>query len=97
MSLSVNEMRSHLTTRFRRLLLALPPDIRRQAYRAYAQFKRDPSHPGLNFKLVNQREQMWSARINDYYRVLGIRDGGEITWFWVGEHREYERIIRKGP
>ena len=64
---------------------------------AYAQFKRDPTHPGLNFKLVNQREQMWSARINDQYRALGIRDGASVTWFWIGEHEEYERIIRKGP
>jgi hypothetical protein len=56
-----------------------------------------PNAPGVNFKLVNQREQMWSARINDQYRALGIRDGSDITWFWIGEHDEYERIIRKGP
>jgi hypothetical protein len=74
-------MKSHLASRFRRLLLSLPPDVRRQAYQAYAQFRRNPTHPGLNFKLVHQREQMWSARINDHYRVLGIRDGAEITWF----------------
>jgi hypothetical protein len=40
---------------------------------------------------------MWSARINDYYRVLDIRDGEDITRFWVGVHRGYERLIRKGP
>lgn len=90
-------MRSHLTPRFRRLLLALPLHVRVTAYHAYAQFKRDPTHPGLNFKLVNQREQMWSARINEQYRALGIRSGPDITWFWIGEHDEYERIIRKGP
>jgi hypothetical protein len=64
-------MQSHLTPRCRRLLLALPLGVRVAAYRAYAQFRRDPTHPGLNFKLVNQREQMWSARINDQYRALG--------------------------
>jgi hypothetical protein len=90
-------MQSHLTPRFRRLLLAVPLDVRVAAYRAYAQFKRDPTHPSLNFKLVNQREQMWSARINDQYRALGIRDGSDLTWFWIGDHDEYERIIRKEP
>jgi hypothetical protein len=35
------------------------------------------------------------ARINDNYRVLGIRDGAEITWFWIGIHREYEKTIRR--
>lgn len=70
--------------------------MRTAAYRAYAQFRRDPSHPGLNFELVNKTAQMWSARINDNYRALGIREGDNIVWFWVGEHNEYLRIIRKG-
>lgn len=56
-------MRSHVTPRFRKLLLELPLDVRVQAYKAYTRFKRDPSHPGLNFELVNPTQGMWfSAR-----------------------------------
>lgn len=87
-------MKSHATERYWKLFRALPQDVRVQAYKAYAQFKRDPSHPGLNFELIDRQSGIWSARINDNYRVLGARDGPEITWFWIGTHREYEKLIR---
>jgi len=87
-------MQSHLTPRFRRLLLSLAAGRARGCVPGLCPIQ---AHTGLNFKLVNQREQMWSACINDQYRALGIRDGADITWFWIGEHDEYERIIRKGP
>ncbi|MFI5273041.1 MAG: hypothetical protein ACHQ4H_08430 [Ktedonobacterales bacterium] len=66
------------------------------AYKAYAQFTRDPGHPGLNFELIDSQARIWSARINGSYRVLGIRDGSEMTWFWIGTHREYEKIFKRG-
>ncbi|ULA64092.1 MAG: hypothetical protein LZF86_110793 [Nitrospira sp.] len=36
---------------------------------------------------------LWSARVGDHYRVLGfdILDG--ITWFWIGTHADYDRMI----
>ena len=77
-------MNSHATKQFWKLFAALPEDVQRRAYRAYRQFSRDPSNPGLNFELINSRKGLWSARINDNDRVLGYRDGAEIVWFWVG-------------
>jgi hypothetical protein len=29
------------------------------------------------------------------YRVLGLRDGDEITWFWIGSHSEYDRLLEQ--
>lgn len=89
-------MRSHATAQYWKLFRALPQDVRVQAFKAYARFKADPGHPGLNFELIDAQEHIWSARINDNYRVLGKRDGAEITWFWIGTHREYEKMIRRG-
>jgi plasmid maintenance system killer protein len=86
-------MKSHATERYCKLFRALPQEIRVQAFKAYAQFKRDPSHPSLTFELIDRKSGIWSARINDNYRVLGVRDGGEITWYWVGTQREYEKLI----
>lgn len=43
---------------------------------------------------VDKKRHLWSARITRGYRVLGIRDDGEITWFWIGTHREYDKLIR---
>ena len=40
-------MNSRVTQRFRKLMAALPPEVRRQARAAYRQFMENPHHPGL--------------------------------------------------
>lgn len=88
-------MNSHTVEDFWRLFYKLPLDVQEQAYKAYQLFSANPFHPGLNFEQVNKRLDIWSARINEGYRVLGYREGGEIRWFWIGTHREYEKLIRR--
>jgi len=34
-----------------------------------------------------------SVRINIDCRALGVRDGGDMIWFWIGSHAEYERLL----
>jgi Txe/YoeB family toxin of Txe-Axe toxin-antitoxin module len=87
-------MRSETTDEFWELYRALPQQMRRRAREAHEQFERDPFHPGLNFEEVDKHRGLWSARITRGYRVLGIREGDAITWFWIGPHREYEKLIR---
>jgi mRNA-degrading endonuclease RelE of RelBE toxin-antitoxin system len=84
-------VKSHTTPRFRKLLANLPPEIRHQAQEAYRKFKANPEQTGLFFKELKNKPGVWSARINDNYRALGVRDGDEITWVWIGTHREYEK------
>lgn len=86
-------MKSHAIAPFWKLFAALPIDVRKQAYKAYNLFTNDPSHPSLNFKEVNKRRGIWSVRINDDYRVLGYRKGGEMRWFWIGSHAEYDKLL----
>lgn len=88
-------MKSSTKPRFWKLFAALPMSVQRQAYAAYQQFTRDPFHPGLSFKEINPRVGLWSARVNDSYRVLGYREGDEIKWFWIGKHDEYTRLIHR--
>lgn len=88
-------MTSHATAGYWRLFRALPKDVRAQAFKAHALFKRDPAHPSLHFELIDRQSNLWSARVNLNYRVLGTRDGAEITWFWVGTHSEYERLVHR--
>jgi hypothetical protein len=88
-------MNSHATERFWKLVRDLPQDIRVQAYKVYAMFRRDPSHPSVHFEQIDRQSGLWSAQINDRYRVLGVRNGGDITWFWIGNHGEYDKIIRR--
>jgi hypothetical protein len=46
-------VKSHTVDRFWKPFAALPADMRKQAYKAYDLFTRDPFHPSLNFKEVN--------------------------------------------
>jgi hypothetical protein len=34
------------------------------------------------------------VRITIDYRALGIRDGDEIMWFWIGSHADYDALIK---
>ena len=86
-------MRSRTTAAFRKALEALPSQVRSQAERAYALFRSDPNHPSLRFKVVHASRPIYSVRIGIHYRALGVREGGDIVWFWVGSHDEYERLI----
>jgi plasmid maintenance system killer protein len=48
---------------------------------------------GLRFKRLQTTSALYSARVNDSYRVLGLLEGDEITWFWIGTHADYERFL----
>ena len=71
----------------------LPKQIQKQAREAYGLFRDDPSHPGLRFRLVHETKPIYSARINQSYRAVGIRDNDVIVWFWIGSHTEYDRLL----
>ena len=88
-------MISHTTKRFRKLLAELPKEIQKQAKEAYTHFKKDPYHPGLHFKRVHSTRPIYSVRISIDYRAVGIQQGSEIVWFWVGSHPDYEKLLNK--
>jgi hypothetical protein len=84
---------SHLTDEFRSRYARLPEQIRRQAREAYRHFAADPHHPGLRFKKVHPRRPIYSARVGSDYRAVGILSGGDIYWFWIGSHAEYDQLL----
>jgi hypothetical protein len=88
-------MNSRRTRRFRDGLAALPLSVRKQAAAAYRRFCVDPRHPSLHFKKVHPRLPIYSARINDDYRVVGQMRSDAIVWFWIGKHEEYERLLKQ--
>jgi hypothetical protein len=83
-------MRSHGSSRFWRLYSQLPPEIQRLADKNFRLWLADHWHPSLHFKKV---KGYWVARVGDNYRAVGIETGGTVTWFWIGPHDEYERLI----
>ena len=44
-----------------------------------------------HFKCINRVEQLWFVRITQGYLAIGILGGETVTWFWIGNHDEYER------
>jgi mRNA-degrading endonuclease RelE of RelBE toxin-antitoxin system len=88
---------SRTTASFRRQLRALPAATRQQAKDAFRLFMVDPSRRSLNFKKLPPYKDVWSARVNDDYRVLGWRTGDTITWFFIGSHAEYDKLLRRLP
>jgi hypothetical protein len=84
---------SHLSSDFIACFSTLPPRIKRLARKNYRLWKQNPSHPGLQFKLVGKRMPVYSVRVGLGWRALGLRVDDSIVWFWIGSHAEYEKII----
>ncbi len=86
-------MKSFADPRFWRAYYRLPTDVQRQADAAYDIWLQNPFYPSLHFKRVDDQDPIFSARIGRGYRALGWREGDTITWFWIGGHDEYDRIL----
>jgi hypothetical protein len=88
-------MNSTTTDRFWRLYSTLPSEVKRQAKETYSLFVSDPYHPSLHFKRIHSTRPVFSVRIGIHYRAVGVLDEQEITWFWIGSHAEYDRLVRQ--
>jgi hypothetical protein len=86
-------MRSHITREFRRRYRALPKEVQDAADRAYAMWNQDPYHSSLQFKALEGQDDVYSVRIGLHWRALAIKDGDEVTWFWIGSHGDYDSRI----
>lgn len=70
----------------------LPSTVKRLADKNFELLKANPRHPSLRFKKIGT---LWSARVGDHYRALGVDVEGGIVWFWIGTHAEYDKIIAR--
>ena len=69
----------------------LPLPAQQQAVRAFEHMLENPFHPSIHLK---QSGSYWSARAGLRYRALAVRKADVFTWFWIGTHREYEKLIQ---
>jgi len=82
--------RSKALPEFWRLYDSLPEQIQRRAGKQFRLFSQNPAHPSIQLKPIGG---LWSARVNDDYRALAVREKDVFTWFWIGTHDEYERLV----
>jgi hypothetical protein len=88
-------MKSSTSQGFWKSYAALPNEVRRQAREAYALFEKNPYYPSLHFRRVHSTRPIFSVRISIHYRAVGIVEGDEITWFWIGSHADYDNLLKR--
>ena len=70
----------------------LHSSVQKGAQKAYRLWQENPFHPSLHFKCINSEEGIWSVRVSRSHRALGVLEGDIMTWFWIGNHDDYERF-----
>ena len=88
-------MTSHTHKSFWKLYRKLPKNIREQAKKQYYIFANDPYHASLHFKCVHSSKPIYSARVTKDYRSVGALTGSTIVWFWIGDHKDYEKLLKQ--
>jgi hypothetical protein len=88
-------MNSQTVPRFWQLYAKLPHQIREQAREAYRLFQANPAHPSLHFQRLKGHPELWSVRVTRDFRAVGLRESDAITWFWIGDHRAFERTFAR--
>lgn len=82
-------MRHFASPRFWEAYESLPDKVRAVADKSFDLLKADPKHPSLHFKRAGR---YWSARVGLQYRALAIEVDGDLVWFWIGSHADYDRL-----
>ncbi|KAB7732752.1 hypothetical protein F5984_02030 [Rudanella paleaurantiibacter] len=88
-------MNHRATGKFWKCYFDLPEAIQELADKNFALVKADPEHPSLHFKEIKGRDGLWSARVGDHYRALGLLEGDDMYWFWIGHHSTYNNLIKR--
>jgi hypothetical protein len=83
------------TERFWRAYDGLPQDIQRRADKQFVLLKADPKHPSLQLKKLGEKHgaDWWCVRVTQDYRALAIKRQSGFLWFWIGDHKTYDRLI----
>ena len=88
-------MKSSATPRFWAAYRKLPTDIQGLARKAYRLFASNPQHQSLRFKKVHGHEPIYSVRVALGYRAVGLFEGDDTSWSWIGAHADYDRLLAK--
>lgn len=86
-------MISKVRPSFWRAYACLSTPVKERARIAWKLFEKEPSHPSLCFKKLKGRDDVWSVRINQQYRAVGVRSIDTIEWIWIGTHNEFDRLF----
>ena len=83
-------MRHFASPKFWEAYRRLPEQVRALADKNYALLKENPQHPSLQLKKIGR---FWSVRVGLRYRALAAEADGDLVWFWIGSHADYDAMI----
>jgi len=86
----VTGVRSSATPRFWKLFSRLPTGVQDLAIEKYELFRQNPFHPSLGFQ---EKGKVWTVDIGRSHRAIAFRNEDHLTWFWIGSHEEYNRVL----
>lgn len=69
----------------------LPAELQKTADQKFDLLKKAPHHPSLSLKKVGK---YWSVRVSMKYRALAVEHEGNLLWFWIGTHAEYDEWLK---
>ena len=87
-------MNSQITRSFINNFNNLPSRIKIAARKNYKIWKENPQHPSLNFKQIKFASNIHSVRIGIGWRALGVMNGENMIWFWIGSHSDYDKLLK---
>jgi len=68
----------------------LPADVRELTDENFELVKADPLHPSLHFKAIGRYR---SVQVGLRHQALGVEVPYGISWFWIGSHADYDRLV----
>ena len=86
-------MNSFCSSKFWDCYNGLSEQIRDEAKESYVLWCKDSTAKSLYFKPVPNKAGWWSVRATKSHRAVGIKDGEDIVWFFIGNHDDYMRLI----
>ena len=85
-------MKHFTSSDFWELYRDLSPEIRDLADKNYESLKTNPRRPSLQLKRI---EELWSVRVGQHYRAVGIDAPEGIQWIWIGSHADYDKFLER--
>jgi hypothetical protein len=84
-------LKHYASPRFWQCYEQLPENVRAVANRNFELLKVDTRHPSLHFKPVGSFR---SVRVGMGHRALAVESNGDLVWFWIGTHAEYDKLVQ---
>jgi hypothetical protein len=88
-------VKSLTTEGFPAQFASAPESTQRKIRAAFELWSANPQHPSLRFKKVYDTRPIYSARVDLDWRAVGVVRDDTIVGYWVGPHREYEKLLKQ--